>query len=150
MPNDWLPIQVHKQSRAGRCLPACVRMVLAHLGDDRSEDELARILKTRAFGTQASNVRLLESLGYKVSYGETSFTRLREFLDSGIPPIIFLQTGALEYWDENVNHAVVLTGLDGNRVVILDPAFDAPQTVPINTFLLAWSDFDYRFAVIAR
>jgi len=30
-----------------------------------------------------------------------------------------------------------------------DPAFDgAPQTVPLDYFLLAWSEFDHRLAVI--
>jgi ABC-type bacteriocin/lantibiotic exporter with double-glycine peptidase domain len=150
MPNDWLSIPALKQSRAGRCLPACVRMVLAFLGDERSEDALARVLKTRPFDTQASNVRLLASYGYTVTYGETSFSQLREFVQEGIPPIVFIQTGALDYWSENVNHAVVLIGCDDDHVAILDPAFDAPQAVPITTFLLAWSDFDYRFAVISK
>jgi ABC-type bacteriocin/lantibiotic exporter with double-glycine peptidase domain len=150
MPNDWLSVPALKQSRAGRCLPACVRMVLAYLGDERTENDLARVLKTRPFGTQASNVRLLASLGYTVTYGETSFTQLREFVQQGIPPIVFIQTGALGYWSENVNHAVVLIGCDDERATVLDPAFDEPQNVPINAFLLAWSDFDYRFAVVSK
>jgi hypothetical protein len=64
MPSDWLTIPHFKQSRDGRCLPACARMVLAYFND---------------------------------------------------------------------------------------PAFDdAPVSVPLQNFLLAWSEFDYEYAVIER
>jgi len=87
MPSDWLSVPHHKQSRDGQCLPACARMVLAYLGQDLDEARLARLLRTRPFGTPFVN----------------------------------------------------------------DPAFDdAPQVIPLEHFLLAWSEFDYEYAVIRR
>ena len=150
MPNDWLPVPAYRQSRAGRCLPACVRMVLGYLGDWRDEDDLAGLLKSRTFGTRSSHVRLLETLGYTVTYGQTTLAQLREYLQNRIAPIVFLQTGALPYWHEDVYHAVVVIGITADQVHVLDPAFDSPQSVPLDAFLLAWSDFDYAFAIVTR
>jgi hypothetical protein len=75
MPSDWLQVPHHKQSQDGRCLPACARMVLAHLGQ--------------------------------------------------------------------------LVGLSSDTAYVNDPAFDsAPHPIPLDRFLLAWSEFDYEYAVI--
>ncbi len=151
MPSGWLSVPAHKQSRPGRCLPVCAQMVLAYLGDERSEEELARLTQTRTFGVRASNIRLLEKIGYAVAFGETTFSQLKEYLREGIPPIIFLQTDALPYWDESVNHAVVLIDIaDDDQVTLIDPAFGSAYTVARDDFLLAWSDFDYTFAVISK
>ena len=150
MPIDWLPVPALSQSRPGRCLPACARMILAYLGDDRTEDELARLLKSHPAGTASRNIRRLESWGYQVEYGQTSLARLHEYLTADLPPIIFVQTGSLNYWQENVNHAIVLVALTSEHATVIDPEFDLPQTVPLSHFLLAWSDFDYSFAVIKK
>lgn len=63
MPSDWLQVPHFNQGRDGRCLPTCARMVLAYLGREVDEPELARLLKTRSFGTPADNIRLLSRLG---------------------------------------------------------------------------------------
>jgi predicted double-glycine peptidase len=48
-------------------------------------------------------------------------------------------------------HAVVVVGLDAEHVLVSDPAFrDAPQSIPRADFLLAWAEFDYRYATIVR
>lgn len=44
MPNDWLPVPHYKQITDDWCLPACMRMVQAHLGRDLTEAEVARAL----------------------------------------------------------------------------------------------------------
>lgn len=150
MPSAWLPVPAHKQSRAGRCLPACARMVLDYLGDQRSEDDLARRLHTRTFGTPANNIQLLESLGYSVTFGKATLDQLQEYLTRNIPPIVFVQTGNLPYWQENVNHAIVLVGVDANEVAAIDPAFGSVQHMPVDNFLLAWLEFDDKCAVITK
>lgn len=38
----------YRQSKPGACLPACTRMVLAALGDERSETELAKLMGSKA------------------------------------------------------------------------------------------------------
>ena len=40
-----------QQSAPGSCLPACVRMVLAYLGLERTEAEVGRIPGAREYGT---------------------------------------------------------------------------------------------------
>ena len=46
---------------------------------------------------------------------------------------------------------VVLIGMTGDTACVNDPAFDdAPQVIPLEHFLLAWSEFDYEYAVIQR
>jgi predicted double-glycine peptidase len=72
-------------------------------------------------------------------------------LDTGIPCLVFVRTGDLPYWDEDTAHVLVAIGIDDEAIYVNDPAFDeAPQTVPLDHFLLAWSEFDHRCAVIRR
>jgi hypothetical protein len=52
-----------QQSTEGYCLPACVRMVLAYWGLQRSEDEISRILGSCTFGTPSFAVERLTSGG---------------------------------------------------------------------------------------
>jgi len=51
MPADFMPVPHYKQSQPGACLPACVRMVMAAMGDERSEKEWAKALDSFEFGT---------------------------------------------------------------------------------------------------
>lgn len=149
MPSDWLRVPHHRQSQDGRCLPACARMVLAHLGQDVDESRLARLLKTRPFGTQADNVRLLNQLGCTVTFERGTEFDLRHWLEQQAPCIVFLKTEALPYWQVEHAHAVVLVGLSSDTAYVNDPAFDsAPHPIPLDRFLLAWSEFDYEYAVI--
>lgn len=149
MPSDWLQVPHYKQSQEGLCLPACVRMVLAHLGRDMDEARLAQALKTRPFGMPADNIRFLGKLGYTVLFERGTESDLRRWLGQGLPCIVFLKTEALPYWKTEHAHAVVLVGLSDDVAHVNDPAFDdAPQVIPLEHFLLAWSEFDYEYAVI--
>lgn len=151
MPNDWLPVPHYKQSQDGLCLPACARMILAYLGQDVSEAHLARLFKTRAFGASADHIRLLSQLGYTVLFERGTEFDLRRWLGQGSPCIVFVKTDALPYWNTEHAHALVLLGLSSDAAYVNDPAFDdAPQSIPLDHFLLAWSEFDYEYAVITR
>lgn len=124
-------------------------MVLAHLGQEMDESRLARLLKTRAFGTRADNVRLLSQLGYTVTFERGTEFDLRHWLERQTPCIVFLKTEALPHWQVEHAHAVVLVGLSGDAAYVNDPAFDsAPHTIALDRFLLAWSEFDYEYAVV--
>lgn len=46
MSNVLLPAPHFKQSRDGTCLPVCMQMVLAHLGDARTEADFSKLLGT--------------------------------------------------------------------------------------------------------
>jgi ABC-type bacteriocin/lantibiotic exporter with double-glycine peptidase domain len=149
MPSNWLPVPHYRQSADGLCLPACARMVLAYLGHDLTEAQVAGLLRSRSFGTAAPNVRYLESLSVSVTFGQFSLARLSDFLQSRIPCIVFVQADDLPYSASAGFHAVVVIGLDDHNVYLNDPTSDiAPQPVPHDHFMLAWSEFEYQGAAI--
>ncbi len=149
MPTNLLPVPHHKQSHAGACLPASVRMVLEFLGQPISEADLARWLGAQAFGTPVPNLHRLEQMGFAVTYESVTLATLRAHLEAGRPCLVFVRTGDLSYWDEDTAHVLVAIGIDDEAIYVNDSAFDvAPQTIPLDHFLLAWSEFDHRCAVI--
>ncbi len=151
MPINLLPVPHYKQSRSGACLPASVRMVLNFLGRPTSEANLARRLGTQAFGTPAPNLHRLERLGFLTTYESVTLETLRANLEAGTPCLVFVRTGDLPYWDENTSHVMVAIGLDDETIYVNDPAFDiAPQAIPLDYFLLAWSEFDHRCGIIRQ
>ncbi len=151
MQNAWLPIPHCKQSYPGACLPACARMVLGGLGDDIAEARLARVMGSYWFGTPASHVLRLSSLGYLVTYERTTFAQLCVYLARQVPCIVFLRTGGLPYWDEDVPHAVVVVGIEETMVHIHDPIFNTgPTAVDAMAFLLAWAEMDYYCATVEQ
>ncbi len=63
--------------------------------------------------------------------------------------IAFVNTACLSYWPEATRHAVVVVGLDAERVYLNDPFFDAaPQYTSRLEFELAWDEFDNAYAVL--
>jgi hypothetical protein len=71
-------------------------------------------------------------------------------LASNQPPIVFLQTGSLEYWSMNIFHTVVLVGLDTVTAALHDPYFTAaPQTTSLQSFEKAWAQTG-QFAAFIR
>lgn len=53
------------------------------------------------------------------------------------------------YWTVASFHAVVVIGLDDERVYVNDPYFtDAPKAISRDEFILAWSEQDYWYGVI--
>lgn len=87
MPADSMQARHCKQSSPGACLPACARMILAAMGDCRTEEQLAKILHSYEFGTPASRVVHLRELGYQVQFGPSSLEELRVHLDRGLLPL---------------------------------------------------------------
>lgn len=150
MPDNWLPLTHVKQSRPGACLPACTRMILLSLGDDSSESQLAQLLETEWYGTPASRIQRLAQRGYHITYEQTTLEQLQHYLQAAIPVIVFLRTGNLPHWQDDVAHAVVLIGLTANTVGVHDPAHaTGPDEIDRDAFLLAWSEMDYYCATIA-
>jgi predicted double-glycine peptidase len=91
----------------------------------------------------------LEALGASIFIERGQFETLRSLLARKIPPIVFVSTQDLSYWDEATQHAVVIAGIDETHVSLHDPAFpDAPKTIPIDEFMLAWLEMDEFYALI--
>jgi predicted double-glycine peptidase len=95
-------------------------MVLAYLGRDVTEFQVAKVLRSYSFGTPAPNVRYLESLDFSVTFGQMSLSRLRAYLQQGVPCIVFVQAADLPYAEVEGFHAVVVVGLGEHVVYITD------------------------------
>ncbi len=148
--NVRLHLPHFQQSADGYCLSACVRMVLAYWGLQRSEAEIGRILGARNFGTPSFAVKRLTQWGAQVLYCEWSIAQLLNSLAAQQPIIAFLRTGFLDHWQQDVAHAVVLVGCEENqRFWLHDPALsNGPVPVSWNGTLAAWAEFGYRGAAI--
>lgn len=145
-----LNIPHQTQNKPSWCLPACAAMVCAFWGQPIYQGDIARWLHTTEIGTPARNINRLREHGFTVEYLEGSFDLLADSLEHSRPCIIFLRTGELPYWKVDTAHAVVLAGFVGEQTYLYDPAFpDAPQVVPIESFMLAWSFFDYSVAIVS-
>ncbi len=124
-------------------------MILAFWGRVTAEAKLARRLGTQFYGTPAPNLHRLQALGFVVVYESVTMTDLENYLQRSIPTIVFVRTGDLPYWSQDTPHAMVAIGLDTESLYVNDPAFaTAPQTIPLDYFLLAWSEFDHRCGII--
>jgi ABC-type bacteriocin/lantibiotic exporter with double-glycine peptidase domain len=150
MPSFLLNVPLIAQRDRADCLPACIEMVLAYQGRSVDPGWLRHVLESKSIGTPGFKVLNLAQQGYAVTYSPATDERvLLQALSSGVPPIALVLTANLSYWDRESAHAVVVVGIDDDTVVVNDPAFPASgQRIPRNEFMLAWSDFDYLYALI--
>lgn len=150
MPSILLNVPLLAQRDRADCLPACVQMVLMYQGQSVDEGWLRRVLESTKIGTPGFKVLNLERHGCSVTYAPATDERvLVQSPSAGIPPITLVLTTNLPYWSVQTAHAVVVTGIDDDAVIVNDPAFSAnSQRVPRNAFMVAWSDFDYLYALI--
>jgi len=127
------------------CLTACVRMVLAFYGCERTEAELRALLKTRPGGTSPVQVMWrLPELGFDAYVQTGSQPILNEYLSAGRPCIVHVWTQPLPYWEDKVIHALVVVDLTEKGVLVHDPALPAgPTAIPLDAFLHAWAATDY-------
>jgi ABC-type bacteriocin/lantibiotic exporter with double-glycine peptidase domain len=150
MPNGWLNVPHYKQEFHYSCVAACARMVLAHFGCQQTEEALRQLLSTQPSGTRARNVASLAILGFDVSLQASNVSQLRDAISTNTPVIVFLETGALDYWTLDVFHVVVLVGIDSTTVYLNDPFFDtAPHSLSLAKFEKAWAK-TRQFAAFVR
>ncbi len=140
MPSSWLNVPHFHQELEYSCVAACVRMVLAHYGDIRIEAELRLLLDTQPTGTRAGNVMRLSGPLFEVYLRASNLIELQQVLADNQPPIVFLKTGSLEYWNMDIFHSAVLIGLDPLTVALHDPYWPTgPQTTSLPSFEKAWA-----------
>jgi ABC-type bacteriocin/lantibiotic exporter with double-glycine peptidase domain len=126
-------------------------MVLAFQGVEMSEETLCDSLGTQLAGTEVWNILSLDQhvTGCRVELGSLSVERLEEAIAAGIPPIAFVATGPLQYWERETLHAVVVVEVATEEIWINDPAFaEKARAVPRAEFLAAWSELDFLAAVV--
>lgn len=149
MPQPLLNVPHRRQQSDGDCLAACAAMVLSYWGREIPYNSLLRLLRVQPYGAPAGNIRLLSSLGLRVTYSTTNLTGLQSLLDQGSPVIVFVRTGELPYWAYTTDHAVVVVGYDEGHVYVNDPdRSESPIMVSRGDFELAWLERDYAFALI--
>ncbi len=143
-----------RQETETGCLVACAQMVLGYLGIHRSQDDLARRMRSIPHvGTVGWNILDLQSPEVHVVYAQGTLELLRVWLAQDVPVIALVQTAELPYWGGvEARHAIVVVGLDSENVYLLDPARDPGViTVSLGDFVLAWEEWmDGRCAVITR
>ncbi len=144
-----LPILHCQQRQPAECLAACAAMALDYLQKPHSYDTLLKIIQVGYAGAPFRNLHYLAKLDVSVSIEQGQITTLRAALAKKLPPIVFVATQELGYWHEATNHAVVIAGLDDDKIYLNDPAFpDAPKVVTIDEFALAWLEMDEFLAVL--
>ena len=144
-----LPVPHREQQQASDCLAACAAMVLEYLDKPTSYNRLLSLLRIGPIGAPRRNILQLTRLGIDVAYREATLPLVVQFLQAGLPVIAFVDTGELSYWSVSTNHALVLVGIDEDYVFVNDPAFsDAPKSVSIGEFDLAWLNGDNTCAIL--
>lgn len=146
----FLEIEHVQQQNDGECLATCAAMVLNFIGRPMAYRRLIRILEIKdAFGTPSFKIRKLEQFGVRVIYNQGNFDILQKHLQARQPCIVFVKTGELPYWDRDLDHAVVLAGMDDAFVYLNDPSLPtAPTSVSRGDFGLAWLERDEMYTVL--
>lgn len=147
----WLRVSHRQQRQQADCLAACAAMVLEYFGVSFRYEQLLPLLHIRSHGTTFSALRALTGLGVSVRIDSGEIANLQGYLIDGIPPIVFVNTGLLSYWTSQTGHALVVTGIDEQSVIVHDPAIREPNKhIPIVEFEMAWIEQDQRYAVVTR
>jgi ABC-type bacteriocin/lantibiotic exporter with double-glycine peptidase domain len=146
-----LPVPHLQQPASGECLPACAAMALTYVGIRVNYRQLLRLLQTQVgYGTPFSNIRTLTKLKVSVTYKQGQLADIRRYLQADAPVLVPVQTRELPHWVEDTPHAVVVVGMDAQRVYINDPGFpNAPIAVSHGDFDLAWLEHNEYYAVLA-
>lgn len=143
-------VRFEPQLEDGYCLPACVRMVLAALAKDLSQQRIAHLLGTSDAGTPFSRLHRLTSLGLRVEIAVNgTIERLQMAMNANTPVIAAVHAGWLPHAQIESPHAVVVVGISAAAVTVLDPATTSePVDVPLDAWLAAWIEMDLAYAVI--
>jgi len=146
-----LEVAHSRQTEDGQCVPVCVLMALTYQGVMTSYEQIAGLMDTRWFGTASSKVREVEKLGVSVVYKQGTLDEIYQHLSGNRPCIAFVKTGNLPYWTIDIDHAVLVIGLDDRLVYLNDPELDRGAIpIPRDDFDLAWLERDEMYATFFR
>jgi len=120
--------------RAETCGPASLAMVLAYWGENVTHDELAdAVMVSGDTGVQGTKlVALAESRGFRALAFEGDLPLLRDYLSRKWPLVVALEAGRGRF------HDVVVVGLDGDSVIVHDPAEGPARKIRKGPFERKW------------
>ena len=145
-------IPVRLQERPESCVPACLRMIFAAHGIERTEADIAHCCQTDIDGTLTSlAVRCAQEAGFEaVAQRLKDIDSLQAQLsESSYIPIVFLNIGPL--LAINVIHAVVVQSLDiqAQTIHVIDPAFPkGHRSWAIGLFERGWQLATYQTVLV--
>ena len=133
-----------RQEEPHLCGPAAAQTLLAMHGIGVKQADLARTMRsTRRDGTTPENVRagLAESgLEARIVQGATA-GMVRAWVRRGIFPILDIQAwGDRDQTNDDAGHYVVAIAEQGDRIVLADPAGEAPMTLTDAELMERWHD----------
>ncbi len=134
-----IKIKAFKQETDYTCLPACIRIIMNHFGDEIPENEIAAICGTTKAGTRLRNaVDAIRSFGYEVTQIlDGSLDELFTSVLNKEPVIVILGAEHLFYGDFG-SHAVVVIGFEGKNIILIEPALGKELQMDMLEFLKAW------------
>ncbi|MBI5518683.1 MAG: C39 family peptidase [Desulfovibrio sp.] len=99
-----------------QCGPASLAMVLNHLGDPATPDEISRVIYSKSLrGTLNLDLALYaRGRGHQARFFRGSAADLAGAVDAGTPPLVMVDEG---FGGIRVMHFMVVTGYDGEGVV---------------------------------
>lgn len=138
MPGRPIP---HIQETEYSCAPACLKMVLSSFDITMTEGELRPLTDCTSLGTDAlSLVDAARGLGFSgTAKYSLSFDELREVLERGLWPIVYLRA-MLSERDLPQTHAVVVELIDKENVHVIDP-WRGRVPYSISNFVSEWGVF---------
>jgi len=118
-----IDIKALKQETHYTCLPACIRILLNYLGNDKTESDIAYSCHTTKAGTFLRNaVRAIQNFGYEVAQiQEGTLDDLFQSILHQEPVIVILGVERLPYGDFGT-HAVVVIGFQEKDILFIEPA----------------------------
>lgn len=100
------------------CVPACIRMVLASLGLEKSEAEIRSFCECDETGTSPSKVvEAVIKFGFDAYRANLTFEELEDLVLQNITPIVFTKVTE----DVNYSHAIVVYKISRGKVYAVDP-----------------------------
>jgi ABC-type bacteriocin/lantibiotic exporter with double-glycine peptidase domain len=119
--NQQFKLPFYRQETPDSCVPACLRMVLAGLGVDRTEAVLRQMCDCTMLGTDALNaVDAARQLGFPLAHKENlAIAQLTSVLRSGCFPIVYVNLGLID--GEAGIHAMIVIAADAQYVQVYDP-----------------------------
>lgn len=115
-------IPLRTQNSQTSCSAACLRMVLAHYGVNKSEEELAKSIGVHKRGAEGDQIeKSAREYGFNAIWKEFAPEEIMSLLEKEIPVIADVKS--FNYPEANKNHWVVIEEIDlkNNKVRIADP-----------------------------